>query len=371
MASKLEKPYDQTVFLLQGGGALGAYQGGVCEALLEADLTPNWIIGTSIGAINSAIIAGNKPEHRIEKLKIFWDRIATPLPYIPTPNEYIPFLQYQKYLSALWTTLFGQTGFFKPRLTSPFLESDCYPNQISFYDCSELKETLEELVDFDLINQKKTRLTLGAVCVEDSAQVFFDNKKQTIGPEHVMASGALPPGFPAVNIDGKSYWDGGLKSNTPLYAVLEEKKPQKLLCILVHLFSYHQQIPTSMFEVMKRKKDIEFSSRYHQILEYFCKEHKLNYALHELFEAAKESNKALPNNIIKLGHLAHPTALNITRFHYRDNATDLWSKDFEFSAQSIKDRWEQGYKNVQKALKQPRKWLSPIPENKGVILHEF
>ena len=360
--------YDKVVYLLQGGGSLGAYQVGVCSALLEKGCDPNWVVGTSIGAINSSIIVGNKPEDRIEKLKGFWNTVTSP--YIPAmlpfQNHYMAQV-YIKWFSSLCTLLFGQPGFFKPRPYNQLIFPN-FTSQLSFYDTSELRDTLIEFINFDIINQKKIRLTLASVCVEDNELEYFDNTKQTIEPEHVMASGALPPGFPAIRIGNKDYWDGGLSSNTPFNIVLSERLEANLLCILVNLFAYHQNPPMLLTDVIKRKKDIEFSSRYHHILKYLCDQQSLRNEIYHLFkELEKVNHKA---KLSPLAEHAHPTTLNIVRFHYRDSPSNLWTKDFEFSSQSIKELFDRGYHDVQMALQKPD-WLKSKPNQRGVKLHEF
>ncbi|OGT46113.1 MAG: hypothetical protein A3E83_08775 [Gammaproteobacteria bacterium RIFCSPHIGHO2_12_FULL_41_20] len=367
---KKPHPYDQVVYLLQGGGALGAYQVGVCEALLESGCEPDWVVGTSIGAINSAIIAGNTPEKRIEKLNQFWNRAATPFPEMPVLEDNYLLRQVQKFWSSQWTLMFGVPGFFKPRILNPWLNFSNHPDQISFYDTRELRHTLEELVDFNLINSKKVRLTLASVCVENGQLVYFDNTKQVIGPEHVMASGALPPGFPAIRIEGKNYWDGGIISNTPLHAVVSDKSKAnlKLLCIMVHLFSYDQRTPISLMEILKRKKDMEFSSRFHQILQALCKNHDLNHIIDQLVDKYAKFDSV--ENIKKLTKNASRKTINITRFHYRDDPSNLWSKDYEFSSQTLKEHRQTGYGDVKRALQDPC-WLQAMPDDEGVVLHEF
>jgi NTE family protein len=364
--SKKPHGYDKVIYLLQGGGALGSYQVGVCQALLEYGCTPDWLIGTSIGAINAAIIAGNKPENRIKKLKEFWRIIASPIPILAYAEKNYALEQMEKSWSSLWSLIYGQPGFFKPRLFNPWLVSSSYPDQISFYDTGDLRKTLEKLIDFDMINRKEVRLTLAALCVEGGNLVYFDNAKQTIGPEHIMASSALPPGFPAIRIAGKNYWDGGLSSNTPFNAVLQEDIPDKILCIMAHLFSYHERTPATLLEIFKLKKDIEFSSRYHQIINYMCEIQHLHNILHTIVKDAPEVIKK--DGIKDILKLSHPIVMNVVRFHYRDYPSNLWVKDFDFSPESLLEHYQTGYRDVSEALKNPT-WLNQIPES--VELHEF
>jgi len=365
--SKKPHGYDKVVYLLQGGGALGAYQVGVCAALLEYGCMPDWLVGTSIGAINATIIAGNKPEDRIKKLKQFWQMIESPIPVIAVAEKNYTLEQVQKTWSSLWTLTFGQSGFFKPRLINPWFNVPSYPDQISFYDTSELQNTLEKLVDFDLINKKEVRLTLAAYCLEDCELVYFDNANQEITPLHVMASSALPPGFPAIQIAGKNYWDGGLSSNTPLNIVLQEDIKDKLLCIMAHLFSFHQKTPANLLEILKLKKDIEFSSRYHQVITSLCKTQHLRNILHKLVDENPDLKK--DKAVKEVIALSQPIIMNLIRFHYRDAPSNLWSKDFEFSPQTLIQHYQTGYSDASQALKNPE-WLYQIPAH-GIGLHEF
>lgn len=358
-------PYDCVIYLLQGGGALGAYQVGVCESLIKHNHPPDWLIGTSIGGINAAIMAGNEPDVRIEKLKAFWKKIATPSPMIPSSFMLEDkWHKWQNMCASESALLFGQNGFFKLRMANPFFEGTSDPEQLSFYDTSALKNTLEEFIDFKLINQRKIRLSLSAVCVETGVLEHFDNTHQEIGPEHIMAASALPPGFPAVKIGDYHYWDGGISCNTPLKIIFEEKVPLKLLCFMVDLFSRKSEQPKTMLEVLKRKKDLEFGSQYQEILKYFLEMHKLRHIIRELSE--KGSDNVCYNDV----SIGHPCALNIIRFHYRDSSTDLWTKDFEFSERSIKQRLQTGYDDVKKLFESPIP-LQIVPDDSGFTLHDF
>jgi len=258
-------------------------------------------------------------------------------------------------------------GFFGPKSINPWFFEKNSINELSFYDTSELKNTLEKFIDFNLLNQKKIRLTLGAVSVEDGNRVCFDNSRQEVGPLHIMASAALPPGFPAITIDGKNYWDGGISSNTPLNVILEENISQKLLCFMVNLFPLSSKTPESIFEVFKRKKDIELSSRHREVIRQFCKIHGLKHTIHQLSKII-EKNKLinLPNEFAKQGC---SSAINIVRFLYEDHSYDLWSSDFEFSRSSMQDHIEMGYAQVKKALENPT-WLEVIQDDVGVVLRE-
>lgn len=367
--SKKSRICDQIVYLLQGGGALGSYQAGVCEALLEHDYAPDWLVGTSIGAINASIIAGNKPHKRVEKLHEFWDMVSNPISELIRSQNNLFLQEYQNFLTAFWITLTGQPNFFRPRMMNPLIYSENTPDKISFYDTGELRETLRKVIDFELINKCPVRLTLGAVRIQGGNYVRFDNTHHLIGPEHIMASSALPPGFPAIKIDEEYYWDGGLSSNTPFAVVLEEKVPQKLLCFIVNLFAHPEHIPTSFYDVLKVKKEIVYASRHKEVLHYFCELHYLQHALSELSQSMK-NNLQLDTVLDKIKETGHPTALNIVRFHYRDRSTNLWSKDFNFSISAIKEHWEAGYRDAKKALEKSI-WINAIIDETGAVIHEI
>src|SRR6185312_12808524 len=253
------------VLVLQGGGALGSYQAGAFQALCRSGFEPEWIAGISIGAINAAIIAGNDAEKRVDRLKEFWEMVSSPVSWNPvTPGDRARSL-FNETSAALIAT-FGVPGFFAPRIPPAPLWPPGSPQSQSYYDTAPLKKTLERLVDFDRINDLKTRLSVGAVGVTSGNFKYFDNvefKKlgKRIGPEHIMASGALPPGFPSVVIDGEHYWDGGIASNTPLDFVLDTEVDRDLLIFQVDLFSARGDLPNSLLEATEREKDIRFSSR--------------------------------------------------------------------------------------------------------------
>lgn len=363
--------YDEVLYLLQGGGALGAYQVGVLEELLTLNCDPTWIIGTSIGGINGAIIAGNKPEQRIPKLKQFWNKISVFMPdlipeFLPDPiSEQLRAVQ-NLYVSD-WAAMFGVNGFFKPRLSNPWLERNSTPDKLSYYDTAELRKTLEEIIDFNLLNSpNKIRLTVTAICVETGGVVRFDNNFIELKPEHIMATGALPPGLPAIKIDGKYYWDGGVSSNTPFEVILEEPIINSVLCFVVNLFSYIEKAPNSMPGILKRRKDLEFISRHHSLLHYICEMQNYQKYIQKL--VAKIPNAATDPEVQQIVANQHPITLNIARFHYRDKPYDIWTKDYEFSKKSLDERIKLGMDDVQKAFAEPS-WLELKPEE--IQLHNF
>src|SRR5260221_9558671 len=253
------------VLVLQGGGALGSYQAGAYQALCHFDFQPEWVAGISIGAINAAIIAGTPPEKRVERLKEFWQMVSSPVPWNPVTKSDRGRVLFNETSAALIAT-FGVPGFFTPRIPPAPLWPPGSPQSQSYYDTAPLHKTLERLVDFDLINDLKCRLSVGAVSVTTGNFRYFDNfefRKQgkKIGPEHIMASGALPPGFPSIEIEGEHFWDGGIASNTPLDYVLDEEVKTDLLIFQVDLFSARGPLPISLLEAAEREKDIRFSSR--------------------------------------------------------------------------------------------------------------
>ena len=264
-------PFDHIALVLQGGGALGAYQCGVYQALSEADLVPDWLAGISIGAINAAIIAGNAPENRVQRLRAFWELI-TATPGVPPMMPWLEQIQSwalhgdaarQVFGQASATTamISGAPGFFAPRLPPPWLQPSGTLEATSYYDTAPLKSTLERLIDFDRINAGATRFSVGAVNVQSGNFAYFDTTTHRIRVEHIMASGALPPGFPAIEIDGEFYWDGGLVSNTPLAWVVDADSRQDTLTFQVDLWSARGDVPKTLADVSTRQKEIVYSSR--------------------------------------------------------------------------------------------------------------
>lgn len=251
---------EQTVLVLQGGGALGAYQAGVYEGMAAAGLAPNWVAGVSIGAINAALIAGNLPGRRVERLREFWDRVSSSMPLV-TPVQLDPLRTTLNRLSAANAATFGVPGFFRPRQPPAFLAPDGTPEALSIYDTSPLRETLQELVDFDLLARKHVRLSVGAVDVHTGNSVYFDNQDLRLRPEHVVASGSLPPGFPPTAIDGAHYWDGGLVSNSPLMYVFDVSPRINALIVQVDLFNASGELPANLDQVLERKPPVRVPNR--------------------------------------------------------------------------------------------------------------
>jgi NTE family protein len=346
--------------VLQGGGALGSYQAGVYEALCGGGYDPDWVAGISIGSINAAIIAGNVPEHRVAALRNFWEQISAPSaawPDLPFP----PWQQAMRESGALAALLFGQPGFFRPNLLQ-FWRTGRPPT--SYYDTAELRGTLERLVDFDRINAGKVRLSLGAVNVQTGNFAYFDSAKQRIGPEHVMASGALPPGFPAVEIDGKCYWDGGLVSNTPLQYVLDDMPRYSTLVFQVDLFPARGALPEDLEAVEERRKDIVYSSRTRAGVEAFRAKHDLRRHIARLLDRLPPGFEDGPD-IAALRAAACQTSMDIVELIYRAHDVQGSHKDYEFSRGTMLARWAQGFDDAGASI-MAAPWQVPAPPEVGV-----
>lgn len=362
--------YDQVALVLQGGGALGSYQGGVVEGLEEAGIEPTWVAGISIGALNAAVIAGNAPARRVERLRAFWREIcrqpggwadAWPLPLCDAVPEPL-----QAWLAGLasWRALLeGQNGFFRPRWAPPLLPGSGDAQNASWYDTRTLRGTLERFVDFDRLNHRHAmRVSVGAVQVRSGNMQYFDNRSGRLGPEHFMASGALPPGFPAVLVDGQPYWDGGLVSNTPLLHVLRHSAPHgALLVFQVDLWSARGETPTSLAEAAERQKDIQFSSRTRLVTELFRRELQHRRELAELLAlvparqrraaAARRAARVWPASRCNVIHLIHQGK------HRAGQA-----KDYEFSATTMRTHWASGLDDLRRTLAHPQRLALPSAE---------
>ena len=299
--TRARPPFECIALLLQGGGALGAYQAGVCEALAEADLHPDWVAGISIGAINGALIAGNAPETRVETLRAFWEGItAQPWWRSGLPNNSLLIgdaaRQWLNQANAAVALVAGAPGFFLPRLPPPWLHPSGTADATSIYDNSSLRVMLERLIDFDRINSGGFRFSVGAVNVRSGNFVYFDTKTHTIAPEHIMASGALPPGFPAVEIEGEHYWDGGLVSNTPLQWVADSRPRLNTLAFQVDLWSARGDLPRTIAEVSTRQKEIQYSSRTRAGTDSFKQVQRLRRATADLLESFRRIFKTAPRH---------------------------------------------------------------------------
>jgi NTE family protein len=355
--------YNKKVALvLQGGGALGSYQAGVYSALSESDYLPDWVAGISIGAINAAIIAGNAPARRVAQLRAFWERVTAP----PAPwsgwldaGLTLPPAQ-RRQLGAASALLLGQDGFFGPQRPAAWLAGS---GPTSFYDTAALKATLESLVDFDRINARETRLSVGAVNVRTGNFAYFDSAEIRIRPEHIMASGALPPGFPAVEIDGDSYWDGGLVSNTPLQYVIEKIPRRSRLTFQVDVFHARGPVPASLSDVAEREKDIRYSSRTRAATNTERLLHDVRHNVNTLLEKLPPALRDTPE-AHWLYDFGCVTTMDIVQLIYRPEVNQGHSKDYDFSRGTMEERWQQGRADLEVTLA-ASPWLAPMPRELG------
>jgi NTE family protein len=356
--------YDKKVALvLQGGGALGSYQAGVYEALSTSEYLPDWVAGISIGAINAAIIAGTSPENRVEHLQAFWELVTAPSsPWSALASTILASTIMGDHCraSSFNALMFGQSGFFAPRPAWDWLTGS---PTTSVYDTSALKRTLEQLVDFDRINAGEIRFSVAAVNVRTGNFAYFDNARMTIRPEHVMASGALPPGFPAVEIDGEHYWDGGLVSNTPLQYVLESIPRRSRLTFQVDLFHARGPLPVDLEQVNEREKDIRYSSRTRTITDLFRMMHDVRHNINNLWEQLPEDLRQTAEAKF-LYNFGCVTTMDIVQLIYRPAEPQGFSKDYEFSGSTMRARWAQGLSDARATLL-ASPWLAPMPPEVG------
>jgi NTE family protein len=354
-------PFERIALLLQGGGALGAYQGGVYQALTEANLHPDWVAGISIGAINSALIAGNPPEKRVERLRAFWETISTPPPgivYLGFDPRDETTQRLVNQTRAFGTLVAGAPGFFTPRLPPPYLHPPGSPGALSFYDVTPLKATLERLADFDRINSGEMRFSVGAVNVRSGNFVYFDNMTHRIGPEHVMASGSLPPGFPSTVIDGEHYWDGGLVSNTPLQWVLDSRPRVDTLVFQIDLWNARGELPRDLMEAESRQKEIRYSSRTRAATDQFKKQQLLRRAAAKLLPLIPSEFQQTPEAELLAGE-ADEKVYNIIQLIYHARNYEGTSKDYEFSRHTMNEHWQSGYNDAVRTLRHPEVLLRP------------
>lgn len=339
---------DQVALVLQGGGALGAYQGGVFEALVQAGIEINWIAGISIGAINAAVIAGNRPEDRTQRLRAFWEKLssgwATPLlPNDAKPNEATHLLW------AAFDAAIGVPGFFRPRAVPPFFAPPGTPAAISWYDSEPLAKTLDEFVDWDLLNNGPIRLSVGAVNIETGNFRYFDTTTETLDARHIMASGALPPGLPPIEIEGDWWWDGGLVSNTPLAHVLNNQTHDMLL-FQVDLFPARGARPTSLSEVYSREKDIRYSSRTRLVTDYSLDARREHELVRRVLAKLPQELSADPD-VEKLAQIVAQRAVNIVHLIYRKADWEDWVRDFEFSRTDMEVHWNAGRDAIAQSMR--------------------
>ncbi len=357
---------EKNVLVLQGGGALGAYQAGAYEALSSAGYEPEWVSGISIGAINAAIIAGNPPERRVGRLRTFWNLVSSNLVAQPLATDTNSRKLFNETSAALVAST-GAPGFFEPRFPPAIFRLPGSPEAISIYDTSPLRTTLLELVDFDYLNSGNIRYSIGAVQVRTGNMIYFDSAREEICPEHVMASGALPPGFPPVAIGKEYYWDGGLVSNTPLQYVLEGTGARSDMCIFqLDLFSAKGPLPETLFDISQREKDIRYSSRTRLNTDVFCE-------LQAMRRAVRRLEKILPDDVKDsmdwhlLSKLGCGAAITIVHLIHRRAAYSTQSNDYEFSRFTVDEHWRAGQDDVERTLHNPA-WINREPPKEGVTV---
>jgi NTE family protein len=358
---------DRIALVLQGGGALGAYQAGVYQAMHEAHIEPDWVSGVSIGAVNSAIIAGNPPHRRLHQLRTFWDRITERKIWAYTPDGDV-FRKARNATSSWMTMTYGQPGFFGPRFPNPWLSLSGAQSATSYYDSGPLRETLLELVDFSLLNDQRVRFSVGAVNVLTGNFIYFDNAHEEIEPEHVMASGALPPALPMVKIGTDHFWDGGIVSNTPLQHLLDQDDRLNTLIFQVDLFSARGVLPRDIQDVLARHKDIMYSSRTRYNTNVYRRIHTWKTRLHQALEKVPEELLSDEERRLKevLADLPEIALLHII---YQQKAYEGHAKDYEFSGTSMREHWQSGYEDTRRTLKR-KEWLVMPPDGSGIVVHD-
>lgn len=363
-------PFESVALLLQGGGALGAYQAGVYEALSEVGLEPDWVAGISIGAINAAIIAGNPPGVRIQKLRAFWEQVTDAtigsLASYFLDGRSIDDLSHRMLnrFGSFEALMAGAPGFFRPRLS--------VWGATSYYDTSPLKATLEKYVDFDRLNAKQMRFSVGAVDVKTGNFTYFDTEtyQHRIRPEHVMASGALPPGFPPVEIDGDWFWDGGLVSNTPLQWVFDNATCKDTLAFQVDLWSARGEQPTDLNSVAVRQKEIQYSSRTRAITDQLQRLQKVRSAIATLMKDAPAAVKESPEGRL-VAEFADPKDYNVVHLIYRTAPYELESKDYNFSRHSMLEHWRAGRRDAHHALRHKEIFERPTTPEESFRTFDF
>ena len=363
----------QRVLVLQGGGALGSYQAGAFQALCHQGFEPEWVAGISIGAVNAAIIAGNDEKLRVDRLKEFWEMVSAPVPWNPVLQTDRGRSIYNETSAAIIAT-FGVPGFFTPRIPPAPLWPHGSPQAQSYYDTAPLRRTLERLVDFDRINDLKCRLSIGAVGVTSGNFRYFDNLEfrrlgKRIEPEHIMASGALPPGFPSIVIDGEHYWDGGIASNTPLDYVLDAETDRDLLIFQVDLFSARGPLPETLLEAAEREKDIRFSSRTRLNTD-------KNRQLHNARKAVRDLIAKLPEDLQHdasvefLRKAAKENTVTVVHLIYKSKNYESSSKDYDFSHLAMVEHWEAGVRDVHLSMRR-KEWLERPQSGETMVTYDL
>jgi NTE family protein len=366
IASPIDKAaLGQVVLVFQGGGALGAYQAGVYQALQETGVEPDWVIGTSIGAINAGLIAGNAPTDRLPRMREFWSRM--------THSRAAQFAGMLPGLGALaanaMTVMGGLEAFFRPNPWAFLgMQVPLGSELAGYYSTEPLEKTLGELLDPDLLNAGRPRLTVGAANVQTGQMRYFDSREDVLTARHVMASGALPPAFPAVRIDGELYWDGGILSNTPVEAVFDDKPRRSGVVFAVHMWAPNGPEPDSIWSVLSRQKDLQYSSRAITHIARQKQIHKLRHIIAELAGKLPPEVRAT-NEVSALAAYGCPTQMHVIRLLAPPLAGEDHAKDIDFSPLGIRARWEAGYADTARVLERTP-WTNCVDPMEGIILHE-
>jgi NTE family protein len=363
--SKEDRWPKRVVLVLQGGGALGAYQAGVYQALHEAGISPNWVIGTSIGAINAALIAGNAPENRLARMQEFWQRVR----HDPVVSAFGAVPRFGPQLASMATMAKGLPAFFRPNPLA-FLGSN-WPlgaERAAYYSTEALRETLTELVEFDRINAGPCRLTIGAANLRTAEMRYFDSRDTPLDVRHVMASGALPPGFPAVRIDGELYWDGGILSNTPVEAVFDDYPRYSAVIFAVHIWNPSGPEPDTLPQVMNRMKDVQYSSRARSHVVRQKELHRLRHIISELAARLPPEERARPE-VEEMAGYGCLTQMHVVRLLAPGLAGETHLKDIDFSPDGIAERWKAGYQHTKEVVARAP-WTETVGPLDGLILHE-
>jgi NTE family protein len=373
--------YDYVALLLQGGGALGSYQAGAYQALAEARIEPNWLAGISIGAINGALIAGNPPERRVARLREFWEAVANPngVPYLGEFSLAVSHLfdaldlrAMANMVSASHSLFLGQAGFFFPRVPPPQFRPKGAPGADSFYDTTPLRDTLNRLVDFDLLNDGRIRISVGMVDVESGNFRYFDSGRpgdERMCADHIMASCALPPAFSPVRIGDRYYWDGGLVSNTPLEYLLAQEPRCDTLAFQVDLWSARGKRPQDIMTVLERKKEIQYSSQTRHGTNSFAGHEKTRHLIAGLIDCLPPELRDHPAVCAILPEACNKV-INVVHLIYQSKAYELHSKDYEFSHATIHEHWQAGYDDTRDSLAEPG-FLERPPVGIGVVTHDI
>lgn len=361
---------EKNVLILQGGGALGAYQAGAYAVLHDAGFEPDWLAGISIGAINSALIVGNPPEARVSKLQAFWEKVSSgnfSRPLFPGAMGRRLFSEY----SAAEVATFGANGMFRPRFPPVVFDPLGLQSTLSYYDTSPLRDTLLELVDFDRLNHGDPRISVGAVNVTSGNYLYFDSNNGALAPEHIMASSALPEGLPPIEIDGQWYWDASLVSNTPLQYVIDQNASvcEDLLLFQVDLFSAEGSMPKNIQEVGRRLKDIRHSSQTRTITNMVRNTQKIRGAIRRLLEKVPDETLTEEEQTL-LGEFSCDSAITLVQLIYRQKNYELASKDYEFSRLSMEEHWQAGMEDIEHMLAQ-KQWINRHKTKNEVTVFDF